>query len=151
MFTTEGHIVSVDERFRNSLWEDILPGEEESSQKSKPTELKAANFSSNVRKAPAWGREVGRQDKQSPLEMVLDSVPFRNVKYLRSSCEIFIEQQHHVRDSGEGEICPLSSVLQQFFLFFVNLLPIIFPFPLCFTLKTLQCCCQGQREKQRVP
>lgn len=53
MFTTEGHIVSVDERFRSSLWEDILPGEEDSAQKTKPTELKAANFSSNVRKAPA--------------------------------------------------------------------------------------------------
>lgn len=93
MFTTEGHIVSVDERFRNSLWEDILPGEEESSQKSKPTELKAANFSSNVRKAPAWGREVGRQDKQSPLEVVL-GISFRNIKYPRSSHEKHFQQQH---------------------------------------------------------
>lgn len=53
MFTTEGHIVSVDERFRSSLWEDILPGEGDSSHKAKPTELKAANFSSNVRNAGA--------------------------------------------------------------------------------------------------
>lgn len=49
MFTTEGHIVSVDERFRNSLWQDILPGEEDSAEKIKPNELKAVNFSSNVR------------------------------------------------------------------------------------------------------
>lgn len=49
MFTTEGHIVSVDERFRNSLWQDILPGEEDSTEKVKPNELKAVNFSSNVR------------------------------------------------------------------------------------------------------
>ncbi|NWZ38539.1 EDEM1 protein, partial [Brachypodius atriceps] len=52
MFTTEGHIVSVDERFRSSLWEDILPGEEDSAQKTKPTELKAANFSSNCNRVP---------------------------------------------------------------------------------------------------
>ncbi|NWW40825.1 EDEM1 protein, partial [Panurus biarmicus] len=52
MFTTEGHIVSVDERFRNSLWEDILPGEEPSAHKAKPTELKAANFSSNCNRVP---------------------------------------------------------------------------------------------------
>lgn len=50
MFTTEGHIVSVDERFRNSLWQDILPGEE-GTEKVKPNELKAVNFSSNVRNA----------------------------------------------------------------------------------------------------
>lgn len=49
MFTTEGHIVSVDERFRNSLWQDILPGEVDSAEKIKPNELKAVNFSSNVR------------------------------------------------------------------------------------------------------
>lgn len=49
MFTTEGHIVSVDERFRNSLWQDILPGEEDGAEKMKPNELKAVNFSSNVR------------------------------------------------------------------------------------------------------
>ncbi|KAF4792066.1 ER degradation-enhancing alpha-mannosidase-like protein 1 [Turdus rufiventris] len=52
MFTTEGHIVSVDERFRSSLWEDILPGEGDSSHKAKPTELKAANFSSNCNRVP---------------------------------------------------------------------------------------------------
>ncbi|XP_033373347.1 ER degradation-enhancing alpha-mannosidase-like protein 1 isoform X2 [Parus major] len=52
MFTTEGHIVSVDERFRNSLWEDILPGQEDSAHKTKPTELKAANFSSNCNRVP---------------------------------------------------------------------------------------------------
>uniref|UniRef100_A0A8C0UF14 alpha-1,2-Mannosidase n=1 Tax=Cyanistes caeruleus TaxID=156563 RepID=A0A8C0UF14_CYACU len=52
MFTTEGHIVSVDERFRNSLWEDILPGQEGSAPKTKPTELKAANFSSNCNRVP---------------------------------------------------------------------------------------------------
>lgn len=58
MFTTEGHVVSVDERFRTSLWEDILPAQEGSAHRSKPPELKAANFSSNVRNtqaAPAWG------------------------------------------------------------------------------------------------
>uniref|UniRef100_A0A8C3PJ26 alpha-1,2-Mannosidase n=1 Tax=Calidris pygmaea TaxID=425635 RepID=A0A8C3PJ26_9CHAR len=53
MFTTEGHIVSVDERFRNSLWQDILPGEEDSAEKIKPNELKAVNFSSNVRTTPS--------------------------------------------------------------------------------------------------
>ncbi|KAI1234584.1 hypothetical protein IHE44_0003644 [Lamprotornis superbus] len=52
MFTTEGHIVSVDERFRSSLWEDILPGEGDSTHKTKPTELKAANFSSNCNRVP---------------------------------------------------------------------------------------------------
>lgn len=60
MFTTEGHIVSVDERFRSSLWEDILPAEGDSSHKAKATVLKAANFSSNVRNAGlllwGWGR-----------------------------------------------------------------------------------------------
>ncbi|KAM6344219.1 ER degradation-enhancing alpha-mannosidase-like protein 1 isoform 9-T10 [Alca torda] len=52
MFTTEGHIVSVDERFRNSLWQDILPGEEDSAEKIKPNELKAVNFSSNCNRVP---------------------------------------------------------------------------------------------------
>ncbi|NXM91711.1 EDEM1 protein, partial [Oenanthe oenanthe] len=52
MFTTEGHVVSVDERFRSSLWEDILPAEGDSSHKSKATELKAANFSSNCNRVP---------------------------------------------------------------------------------------------------
>ncbi|NWT38325.1 ER degradation-enhancing alpha-mannosidase-like protein 1 isoform X1 [Rissa tridactyla] len=52
MFTTEGHIVSVDERFRNSLWKDILPGEEDSAEKIKPNELKAVNFSSNCNRVP---------------------------------------------------------------------------------------------------
>lgn len=66
MFTTEGHIVSVDGRFRTSLWEDILPGQEGSAHRAKATELKAANFSSNVRNAAAsGGGRRGRQDKQS--------------------------------------------------------------------------------------
>lgn len=62
MFTTEGHIVSVDERFRNSLWQDILPGEEDRAEKVKPNELKAVNFSSNVRNtqtACAWASGKG--------------------------------------------------------------------------------------------
>lgn len=70
MFTTEGHIVSVDERFRNSLWEDIFPGEEDSAEKTKPTELKAANFSSNVRNAqvvPALGMEEGQAGQKEPF------------------------------------------------------------------------------------
>lgn len=49
MFTTEGHIVSVDERFRNSLWQDIFSGEDDRAEKVKSNELKAVNFSSNVR------------------------------------------------------------------------------------------------------
>lgn len=52
MFTTEGHVVSVDGRFRTSLWDDILPGEDSSAQKPKPAELKAANFSSNCNRVP---------------------------------------------------------------------------------------------------
>lgn len=52
MFTTEGHVVSVDERFRTSLWEDILPAQEGSAHRSKPPELKAANFSSNCNRVP---------------------------------------------------------------------------------------------------
>ncbi|NWR75384.1 EDEM1 protein, partial [Centropus unirufus] len=52
MFTTEGHVVSVDERFRNSLWQDILPGEEDNAEKSKPNDLKAVNFSSNCNRVP---------------------------------------------------------------------------------------------------
>ncbi|XP_036260629.1 ER degradation-enhancing alpha-mannosidase-like protein 1 [Molothrus aeneus] len=51
MFTTEGHVVSVDERFRSSLWEDILPAGEDSL-KAKASELKAANFSSNCNRVP---------------------------------------------------------------------------------------------------
>ncbi|NWU63074.1 EDEM1 protein, partial [Pterocles burchelli] len=52
MFTTEGHIVSVDERFRNSLWQDILPGEDDSAEKMKPNEFKAVNFSFNCNRVP---------------------------------------------------------------------------------------------------
>lgn len=100
MFTTEGHVVSVDGRFRNSLWDDILPGDGHSQHKSKPSELKAANFSSNVRNAlpGGWGR--GSQDKQSPLETVLWSISFRNVKYLRSSHEKHFEQQQKMGSCG---------------------------------------------------
>ncbi|NXP70715.1 EDEM1 protein, partial [Ramphastos sulfuratus] len=47
MFTTEGHVVSVDERFRTSLWQDILPAAEHSAHKGKHSDLRALNFSSN--------------------------------------------------------------------------------------------------------
>uniref|UniRef100_A0A452I9Y4 alpha-1,2-Mannosidase n=1 Tax=Gopherus agassizii TaxID=38772 RepID=A0A452I9Y4_9SAUR len=53
MFTTEGHIVSVDERFRDSLWQDTFPEEEErNAEKLKPNELKAMNSSSNCNRVP---------------------------------------------------------------------------------------------------
>ncbi|XP_025930706.1 ER degradation-enhancing alpha-mannosidase-like protein 1 [Apteryx rowi] len=52
MFTTEGHIVSVDKRFRDSLWQDTLPGEEDSTEKIKSNDLKAVNFSSNCNRVP---------------------------------------------------------------------------------------------------
>uniref|UniRef100_A0A8C0IY90 alpha-1,2-Mannosidase n=1 Tax=Chelonoidis abingdonii TaxID=106734 RepID=A0A8C0IY90_CHEAB len=53
MFTTEGHIVSVDERFRDSLWQDTFPEEEErNAEKLKSNELKAMNSSSNCNRVP---------------------------------------------------------------------------------------------------
>ncbi|EMP34407.1 ER degradation-enhancing alpha-mannosidase-like 1 [Chelonia mydas] len=53
MFTTEGHIVSVDKRFRDSLWQDTFPEEEErNAEKLKPNELKAMNSSSNCNRVP---------------------------------------------------------------------------------------------------
>ncbi|XP_059571817.1 ER degradation-enhancing alpha-mannosidase-like protein 1 [Alligator mississippiensis] len=53
LFTTEGHIVSVDKRFRDSAWQDIFPEEEEKNvQKLKPNEVKAVNFSSNCNRVP---------------------------------------------------------------------------------------------------
>ncbi|XP_019360248.1 PREDICTED: ER degradation-enhancing alpha-mannosidase-like protein 1 [Gavialis gangeticus] len=53
LFTTEGHIVSVDKRFRDSVWQDIFPEEEEkNAQKLKPSEVKAVNFSSNCNRVP---------------------------------------------------------------------------------------------------
>ncbi|XP_074861324.1 ER degradation-enhancing alpha-mannosidase-like protein 1 isoform X1 [Carettochelys insculpta] len=53
MFTTEGHIVSLDKRFRDSLWQDTFREEEErSAEKIKHNELKAMNSSSNCNKVP---------------------------------------------------------------------------------------------------
>uniref|UniRef100_A0A7M4F3L8 alpha-1,2-Mannosidase n=1 Tax=Crocodylus porosus TaxID=8502 RepID=A0A7M4F3L8_CROPO len=53
LFTTEGHIVSVDKRFRDSVWQDIFPEEEEkNAPKLKPNEVKAVNLSSNCNRVP---------------------------------------------------------------------------------------------------
>lgn len=48
MFTTEGHIVSLDKRLRVSLWQDTFPEEEKKTEKIKRNELKANNSISNV-------------------------------------------------------------------------------------------------------
>ncbi|XP_054137142.1 ER degradation-enhancing alpha-mannosidase-like protein 1 isoform X1 [Melozone crissalis] len=108
MFTTEGHVVSVDGRFRSSLWEDILPAGEHGL-KAKPSEPKAANFSSNVSNTLPGAGE-GQPGHTEPLGGLMQRVPFRNVKHLRSSPEMHFLQQHkwhHVWDAGEGETCPL--------------------------------------------
>ncbi|XP_042304560.1 ER degradation-enhancing alpha-mannosidase-like protein 1 isoform X2 [Sceloporus undulatus] len=51
MFTTEGHIVSLDKRLRVSLWEDNFP-EEKKMEKLKPNELRAVNSTSNCNRVP---------------------------------------------------------------------------------------------------
>uniref|UniRef100_A0A8D0GBF4 alpha-1,2-Mannosidase n=1 Tax=Sphenodon punctatus TaxID=8508 RepID=A0A8D0GBF4_SPHPU len=53
MFTTEGHVVSLDKRLRDSLWRDMFTEEEEKNvEKLKPNELKSANSSSNCNRVP---------------------------------------------------------------------------------------------------
>ncbi|KAF7250114.1 ER degradation-enhancing alpha-mannosidase-like protein 1 [Varanus komodoensis] len=52
MFTTEGHIVSLDKRLRVSLWQDTFSEEQKKDEKQKPNELKAVNSSSNCNRVP---------------------------------------------------------------------------------------------------
>ncbi|XP_061474528.1 ER degradation-enhancing alpha-mannosidase-like protein 1 [Rhineura floridana] len=51
MFTTEGHIVSLDKRLRVSLWQDTFP-DEQKTEKLKPNELRAINSTSNCNRVP---------------------------------------------------------------------------------------------------
>nr|XP_056714312.1 ER degradation-enhancing alpha-mannosidase-like protein 1 [Euleptes europaea] len=51
MFTTEGHIVSLDKRLRVSLWQDTFP-EEKKAEKIKRNELRANNSISNCNRVP---------------------------------------------------------------------------------------------------
>lgn len=104
MFTTEGHVVSVDGRFRSSLWEDILPAGEDSL-RAKPSELRAANFSSNVSNTHRLGLGRGSQGTQSLWKGCCGEFPLE-MSALRSSPEKHLQQQHkwhHVWDAGEGE------------------------------------------------
>lgn len=48
IFTTEGHIVPIDQRFREKQWEDLFPFEEEALTKKKPEKDLPSN-TSNVR------------------------------------------------------------------------------------------------------
>nr|XP_034962476.1 ER degradation-enhancing alpha-mannosidase-like protein 1 [Zootoca vivipara] len=52
MFTTEGHIVSLDKRLRVSLWQDTFPEEQKKTEKLKPNELRAINSTSNCNRVP---------------------------------------------------------------------------------------------------
>ncbi|XP_048345877.1 ER degradation-enhancing alpha-mannosidase-like protein 1 [Sphaerodactylus townsendi] len=52
MFTTEGHIVSLDKRLRVSLWQDTFPEEEKKAEKIKRSELRANNSISNCNRVP---------------------------------------------------------------------------------------------------
>ncbi|XP_054832204.1 ER degradation-enhancing alpha-mannosidase-like protein 1 isoform X2 [Eublepharis macularius] len=52
MFTTEGHIVSLDKRLRVSLWQDTFPEEEKKAEKIKPNELRSNNSISNCNRVP---------------------------------------------------------------------------------------------------
>lgn len=48
MFTTEGHVVSLDKRLRVLPWQDTFLAEEKKSEKLKPNDLRAINSTSNV-------------------------------------------------------------------------------------------------------
>lgn len=48
MFTTEGHIVSLDKRLRVSVGQNTSPQEQKKPGKIKPNELKTNNSISNV-------------------------------------------------------------------------------------------------------
>ncbi|XP_066473559.1 ER degradation-enhancing alpha-mannosidase-like protein 1 [Tiliqua scincoides] len=52
MFTTEGHIVSLDKRLRVSLWQDTFPEEQKKTEKLKPNDFRAANSTSNCNRVP---------------------------------------------------------------------------------------------------
>ncbi|KAM6468640.1 ER degradation-enhancing alpha-mannosidase-like protein 1 [Liasis olivaceus] len=52
MFTTEGHIVSLDKRLRVSVWQNTFPEEQKKPGKIKPNELKANNSTSNCNRVP---------------------------------------------------------------------------------------------------
>ncbi|XP_015265066.1 PREDICTED: ER degradation-enhancing alpha-mannosidase-like protein 1 [Gekko japonicus] len=52
MFTTEGHIVSLDKRLRVSLWQDTFPEEEKKAEKIKRNEIRANNSISNCNRVP---------------------------------------------------------------------------------------------------
>ncbi|KAJ7316979.1 hypothetical protein JRQ81_003141 [Phrynocephalus forsythii] len=52
MFTTEGHIVSLDKRLRVPLWQDTFPEEQKKVEKLKPDELRTINATSNCNRVP---------------------------------------------------------------------------------------------------
>uniref|UniRef100_A0A6J0V623 alpha-1,2-Mannosidase n=1 Tax=Pogona vitticeps TaxID=103695 RepID=A0A6J0V623_9SAUR len=52
MFTTEGHIVSLDKRLRVPLWQDTFPEAQKKSEKLKPNELRTINSTSNCNRVP---------------------------------------------------------------------------------------------------
>lgn len=69
MFTTEGHIVSVDEHLRESPWKEFFPEvggqdpEEKSVHRPKSPDVKVINSSSNVSSpARGWFACGGRQN-----------------------------------------------------------------------------------------
>ncbi|KAJ6668259.1 hypothetical protein lerEdw1_015636 [Lerista edwardsae] len=52
MFTTEGHIVSLDKRLRVTVWQDTFPDEPKKTEKVKPNDLRAVNSTSNCNRVP---------------------------------------------------------------------------------------------------
>lgn len=61
MFTTEGHIVSLDKRLRVSVWQDTFPDESKKAEKLKPNDLRTANSTSNVSMNSAYYSHNGWQ------------------------------------------------------------------------------------------
>ncbi|KAM3915620.1 ER degradation-enhancing alpha-mannosidase-like protein 1 [Leptodactylus fuscus] len=59
LFTTEGHLIPLDPRFRNNAWKDIFTPEQKaqvSPEKLSQTKLRAANASTNCYRVPAERR-----------------------------------------------------------------------------------------------
>ncbi|XP_063797356.1 ER degradation-enhancing alpha-mannosidase-like protein 1 isoform X2 [Pseudophryne corroboree] len=57
LFTTEGHLIPLDPRFRNKAWKDIfVPDSKATAEKLSQNKLRAANLSSNCYRVPAERR-----------------------------------------------------------------------------------------------